>query len=418
MSALATLSAAAVLLLPVQTAGTTEVVVEIRVHGNQLTPDEEVIRLSGLVVGAPFETGTIEAVRARLRSARRFEDVDVLKRYASIADQSRILVVIVVNEGPVRIQVPDAPDLPIRVVRRRGATNLMLMPVLDAEDGYGLTYGVRLAYVGVAGRRGRLSFPLTWGGFKRAGAEFDRPFESGPLTRIQVGTGVDQSRNPAFDEQDTRRRVWARAERTFGPVRAAGLAGWQRVSFADADDRIRSAGVEVTFDTRSDAILPRNAVYATASWSRLHLRSAEPIDRTRLEARGYLGLVGQTVLVVRAHREGADRTMPPFLQSLLGGWSSLRGFKAGAFAGDQLVAGSLELRVPLSSPLQLGKFGASVFVDAGAAYRHDQRLADQPVRAGVGGAVWFTATAFRMGVSVARGRGATTRVNFGAGLAY
>jgi hemolysin activation/secretion protein len=110
--------------------------------------------------------------------------------------------------------------------------------------------------------------------------------------------------------------------------------------------------------------------------------------------------------------------MPPFLQSLLGGWSSLRGFKAGAFAGDQLVAGSLELRVPLSSPLQLGKFGASVFVDAGAVYRHDQRLADQPVRAGVGGAVWFTATAFRMGVSVARGRGATTRVNFGAGLAY
>ena len=49
----------------------------------------------------------------------------------------------------------------------------MLLPMLDAEDGYGATYGVRFAFVGVTGERGRISFQLTWGGHKRAGAELD-----------------------------------------------------------------------------------------------------------------------------------------------------------------------------------------------------------------------------------------------------
>ena len=150
-------------LVPGQAAGPGEVIADIRVHGNHVTPDEEIVRLAGISVGAPFAADTLDAVRARLRDARRFDDVEVLKRYASIADPSQILIVIVVNEGPVRIEVPDDPDLPIRVVRRRGLTNLMLLPVLDAEDGYGLTYGARVAYVGVAGSRGRVSFPADLG---------------------------------------------------------------------------------------------------------------------------------------------------------------------------------------------------------------------------------------------------------------
>ena len=159
-------------------------------------------------------------------------------------------------------------------------------------------------------------------------------------------------------------------------------------------------------------------MYALASWTRLNVSSGSPIDRTRLEGRGYLGLVGQTVLVLRAQREDASRTEPPYLQSLLGGWSNLRGFKAGSFVGDRLVAGSLELRVPFSSPLSIARLGASVFVDAGTAYRRDQRFGDQPLETGVGGGVWMTASFFRVGVSVARGLGASTRVNFGGGLSF
>src|SRR4029434_10400839 len=104
-----------------------------------------------------------------------------------------------------------------------------------------------------------------------------------------------------------------------------------------------------------DPLLPRNAVFVTGSWERLRFDAGDRTNRTRVDARGYLGLIRQTILVGRVVREDANRPLPPYLKSLLGGWSSLRGFRAGSFVGDTMVNGSLELRVPLSSPLSVGK---------------------------------------------------------------
>ena len=83
-----------------------------------------------------------------------------------------------------------------------------------------------------------------------------------------------------------------------------------------------------------------------------------------------------------------------------------------------MVTGSIELRIPLTTPLSVGKLGVSVFADTGTAYEKGQRFRDQTLRTGIGGSVWFTAAAFRMGLSVAHGRGADTRVNFGGGLTF
>ena len=83
-----------------------------------------------------------------------------------------------------------------------------------------------------------------------------------------------------------------------------------------------------------------------------------------------------------------------------------------------MVTGSLELRMPLSSPLSVGKLGVSVFVDTGKAYDKGEQFADQPFKTGIGGGVWLTLAAFRMGLSVAHGLGADTRVNFGAGITF
>ena len=83
-----------------------------------------------------------------------------------------------------------------------------------------------------------------------------------------------------------------------------------------------------------------------------------------------------------------------------------------------MVTGSLELRMPLSSPLSVGKLGLSVFADTGKAYTKGEKFADQPYHTGIGGGVWLTLTAFRMGLSVAHGLGADTRVNFGAGITF
>ena len=401
-----------------------EVIAEIRIHGNVLTPDAEMRRLAGLEIGAAFTADTPALVTERLKASRRFERVEVLKRFASIADPSQIVVVVVVDEGPVKIEAFGDADAPARIVRR-GGLGLMFLPLLDFEDGYGFTYGVQLARPGVAGARSRLSFPLTWGGDKRAAIQLDKTFEPGApgmrglLTRVETGASISRRTNPFFDIDDDRDRVWLRGERAFGgSVIAGGAASWQDVSFGQTSDRFTQVGADIAFDTRRDPLLARNAVYARAAVDHLGFDNAGSVNRTSLEGRGYVGLPGQSILVVRALREGADAPLPQYLQPLLGGMSNLRGFETGVDANDTLVAGSLEIRTPLTSPLRVGKFGVNAFVDAGTVYAHGQRLADQPLRRGIGAGVWFSAAFLRMNLAVAHGIGATTRVHFGAGVSF
>ena len=413
---------------PAQTpANLAEVIAEIHVHGNVATPDAEVLKIAGVAKGDPFRETTIEDVRKRLKASGKFDTVEVRKRYASIEDPSQVALVLIVNEGPVRIDMPDEEGGQPRVVRKRGLHNFMFLPILDAEDGYGLTYGARVAFVGIARGPNRLSSPLTWGGLKRAGLEFEHTFERGPVSRLEVGSAIQRRKNPAYEIDDDRQRLWARVERVRGPVRLGATVGWQDVSFAETEDRLKTFGADVAYDTRLDPVLPRNAVYGLVSWERVAgaagsldqpTGTSEPIDRLKLDGRGYLGLIGQSVLVVRALREDAGSPQPLYLRSLLGGWSNLRGFEAGAFTGDTLVSGSVELRVPLNSPLQVARIGVNLFADYGTAYEKGMRLADQHFHRGYGGGGWITITALRFGVGVAHGVGSGTRFTFAGGLTF
>src|SRR5262249_38300993 len=80
-----------------------EHIVEIQVHGNVLTPDTEILRIAGVESGMAVEANTVDDAAARLRASKKFEQVDVLKRFASIADPSQISLVILVDEGPVTL---------------------------------------------------------------------------------------------------------------------------------------------------------------------------------------------------------------------------------------------------------------------------------------------------------------------------
>lgn len=396
-----------------------ETIAEIRVHGNHLATTEEIVTLAAVAIGAPFTATTLDDIERRLRASNRFQGVDVLKRFASISDLSRIAIVIIVNEGPVRVVLEREGDEEVaRVLRRRGFGNLMWLPILDGEDGYGLTYGVTVSKVNVLGARSRLAVPLSWGGTRRAAVELERNFEGGPLTRIEAGAAIQRRTNPAFDLADTRKKAWMRLERSFGPVRLGATGGWDRVRFDDLEDDFVTTSGDVTLDTRIDPGFPRNAVYLSAALDRVQFSAGHSLYRTRLDGRGYLGLIGQTVLAVRAAREAANGPQPRYLRPLLGGWSSLRGFEAGAFHGDIVVTGSAELFVPLTSPLNVGRVGVSTFVDTGVAYDHGYAFSDQTRRTGYGGSLWFTATGFKLSFSVAHGRGAKTRVNFGGGFTF
>jgi outer membrane translocation and assembly module TamA len=398
-----------------------DVLAEVRVQGNLLTPDDEVRRLAGLEIGMAVTPDTPADVASRLRAAGRFKRVDVLKRFASIADPTQIVIVVILDEGPVRIDTSGGPGTPARVVRR-GGLRLMYLPVLSFEDGYGFSYGVRVARTGPLGRRSRVAFPLTWGGDKRAGVEVDKTFLGGPLTRVEAGAAVSRRRHPFYGEDDDRRRTWVTAERVLTrSLQTSATVGWQHVALLDrpaGDAGFLQTGAALVFDTRLDPVLARNAVYARTGWDRSFLPGASggPINQTILDARGYVGLPGQSVLVVRAVREDADGTAPPYLKSMLGGMPNLRGFKRGVAVGDTLVAGSVEVRVPLSSPLSLGKLGVSAFMDVGTAYDHGQRFGDQKLERGIGGGVWFSMAFVRLNLAVAHGVGGTTRVHVGTTL--
>ena len=395
-----------------------EVIAAVRVHGNVLTPDADILQIARLEAGAPLGPDTLVDAEARLRAAGRFERVEVLKRFESISDPTQILVVIVVDEGPVRIERTGDPARPVRIVKSR-ARRVLLLPLLDVEEGYGLSYGARLTVPNLGGTRSRLSTPLTWGGSKRAGIEWSRQSDEGPISRVEAGGAVSRRTHPFFREDEDRVGLWGRGERQVAHSLRVGAGGeWQHVAFLDRDDRFVQVGGDIVWDTRVDPFLARNAVYARAAWNHVDARSSGGVNRTSLEGRGYIALMGQTVLVVRGVHEGANRPLPAYLQPILGGGANLRGFRAGTAVGDELAAGSLELRVPLSSPLSIGRVGVSVFTDAGAVYGSGQRLGGQEIRKGVGAGVWFAAAFVHVNVAVAHGLGAGTRVHVGTNLLF
>src|ERR1041384_6708571 len=112
-----------------------ETVAAIHIQGNTATPDEEVRRIADVRVGMAFDETTVDAAAGRLRASKRFDRVDVRKRFASIDDPSQITLVIVVDEGPVKIVMTGDPDHPTRVVRKR-LPNILVLPILGREDGY------------------------------------------------------------------------------------------------------------------------------------------------------------------------------------------------------------------------------------------------------------------------------------------
>jgi outer membrane protein assembly factor BamA len=409
-----------------QTAQSQETVTDIRVQGNVLTTDVEMRQLVGVEIGAPFTPDLPDIITERLKNTRRFESIQVLKRFASIADPTQIILVVIVNEGPVKIEAfSDVPDGPpgagrelSRVVKRRGF-GVMWLPLLDFEDGYGFTYGVQFARPKVLGTNSRLSFPLTWGGQKQAGAQLEKIFDSGPLTRVETGAAIAQRTNPFFQEDDTRDRLWVRGERAIGePLRVGAFAGWQHVSFMNTTDRFTQAGADVTFDTRLDPFLARNAVYGRAAIEHFDFAHAQAATRTEIDGRAYVGLYRQNILIIRVLRQDSNVPLPQYLEPMLGGMANLRGFRAGSFIGDTLVSGTAEIRAPLTSPLKIAKAGVSAFIDVGTVYDKGQRLADQHFSQGIGGGVWLAAAFLRLNLVVAHGIGAGTRVHFGAGVSF
>jgi outer membrane protein assembly factor BamA len=397
----------------------TEVVREVRIHGNAYLTDAEVLALAGIAVGDAISPETVATVEKRLKDSGRFETVQVRKRYRSLTDAADVALVLVVHEKP-GVTSMTMPTAPIFSPWRRVKSRLMFLPILNYGDGYGFTYGARFSTVDLLGVGERLSFPVSWGGVRRAAVEADRQFKTGPLTRIESSFAIWQRENPRFDIDDRRVELKAKAEKEFATIlRLSADVSRSSVSFAELDDRLWTVGTNVALDTRGNPSFPRNAVYLGGGWTGLHVNSQPRINRYTADARGYLGVVRQAVLAGRVQYVGADATLPPYERVLLGGMPTLRGYSAGSFDGDRMLVTSAELRLPITSVLTGGALGVTAFMDAGKIIDHGGRFKDVKWTRGVGGGIYLIASVVKINLDIARGLdNKKTRVHLSTGVSF
>ena len=397
-----------------------ETVGEIRVHGNAYLTDDDVIRLAGVAVGKALDGAEIDAIRKRLEDSGRFDTVEVRKRYRSLTDTTDVALVLLVHERPGVRSVDDGIGAVLNPIRRV-KSRLMFLPIITYADGYGFTYGGRVSTVDLLGIGERLSVPLTWGGMRRAALEFERPFKRGPLTRIESSVAIWNRENPRFEIRDQRVELKGRAERVFADIVRLGVEGSRAtVSFADLDDRLTTFGGNVALDTRGDPAFPGNAILLSAGWTAMNFRSLPTrVNRYTSDARGYLRLYRQSVVAARAQYVAADATLPPYERLLLGGSSTVRGFRTGSFDGDRSLVTSLEFRTPITSVLSGAKLGVTAFMDAGKIWDFGQSLDDATWRQGVGGGVFLIAPLMRINLDVAYGlKTGNTRLHVSSGFTF
>jgi outer membrane protein assembly factor BamA len=390
---------------------------EVRVHGNHTTPNADILAIVGDVVGKPATDQLIAEIEIRLERSGRFDGVEVRKRYRSIDNPDDILLMIVVDEFPgideldiTRGKVPS----PIRRLWSSG----MFLPILSSEDGYGLTYGGRASFVDRLGPRSRISVPLTWGGERQARVQLERSFQSGPIERIAGEFGIGRRENPHYEIADRRVSLGARVESAPARwLRFGAGGGRDDVRFGDVEDQVSRFGGDVALDTRVDPAFPRNAIHATFGLDRVTFDAGHANQR-KADVRGYVGLFGQTVLAVRGLSVTTNTPLPLYEHNLLGGAGNLRGYDAGYKAGDNLAAVSAELRIPLTSPLNVGRFGVKAFVDWGTIYGVGDRLSDQTFDRGIGGGAYLHLTVVSISLDVARSLTGKTRFHFGMGVTF
>ena len=272
-----------------------------------------------------------------LRGGRRPQALS-LDRHAD-----EVVLVILVAERPHPMELPPPPVLtPLRRLR----DGLMFMPILSYTDGYGLSYGARFTFADVLGKRGRIGVPLTWGGERRAAVELERKFKRGPVSRSKAASASSAASTRSSTCRSPRGAVGARrAGAAAGAARRRRRALDRRLVRRAVDAGVRSRRSAPRVRRRRDArhahrsdVSPQRRLRARGVGApRLRARpGAQPADarRARLPRAGRLVGAGAAATHGRA-----DGPLPPYEQWLLGGPSSVRGYRAGSDAGDRIVVG-------------------------------------------------------------------------------
>ena len=387
-------------------------IVELRVHGNHSTPSEEVLALSGLVVGQAATDDALDSARAKVEASGRFASVAVRRLERSIDVPGDIMVMVLVEERP-----GVSPDHLMPGWIARVASTRMWVPVVRYDEGYGVTYGLQAALDGAFGGTSQLAVPATWGGERRIGLEGSRSFAGPVVSRVQAGAELKRTEHPAFDLVEERRRIFGRIERAVTASARVGLeAAHDAVRFAGARDDVDRVTADVLVDTRTDPAFPRNAVWGRAAIERLDLVTGIR-RRVRADASAALGLPFGSALTARGFLTSADGALPRYEQAMIGGGLATRGYRRGYRVGDNAAGASITLARPFGSPLDVVRHGLRTFVDWGTVYDAGTNVGDAAFDRGAGLGWFANLMAVNAYVDVGRGNGQwRVHVRFGTGF--
>ena len=162
--------------------------------------------------------------------------------------------------------------------------------------------------------------------------------------------------------------------RSSGRFMRAAKSRWQTSSLNGEEVRATSLGADIVVDTRVDPLMPHNAIFVRSAVERLFFSPAGTAMQNRNRREWVCRVVSRDGARPQSVREDFSQPAPAFYKSVLGGSRNLRGFRAGYAVGDTLVTGSVELRIPATSPLRIARFGYSIFMDAGTTYDHGRAV--------------------------------------------
>ena len=344
----------------------------VRVHGNHTVPDAEVLQIAGVARGDAFETDTASEIKERLLRSGKFATAEVRVRYRGLSESSDVALILLVRE------------------KRSTASRFMVGPLVDISNEYGLTLGARLAFVDFATKGGRIAFPLSWGGKRQAGVETTFPVGEGQQLRFDLSRW--RQVNPHFDIPDNRLEVGGRFVKSVRRASFHVRGQWSEVDFELPEQRFASLGAKAVLDTRVDPTVPGDAVYLGVDWRRLFFLAGverSDVNQYTVDLRGYKRLIGQSLLAGQFYWAIADGPMPPYEQPFVGGGKTLRGYKAGRFIGDNAATGTVELRIPLTSPTSFARAGIHFFYDTGTAYDYGVSLSEARFHHALGVGAFF-----------------------------
>ena len=302
-------------------------VTEVRVTGLRHVSSEVVERHLAIKAGEPFRGASVASDRRRLDELRLFTAVKI----GAHLEDDGVVVEVAVRE------------------------TLRLLPVivLRVTDENGVSAGPGMRGINLLGRETQSSVAVRFGGETGVTAALDATTITPGTWMRHLGFSYSQRRNTLydFDERATSADVRIARNQTdglrigvAGEVLAVDTGSSSASLAADGTDVIATLGAFVTFDTLDSSTNPRHGTWAEVEVDRLFgdARSWTFIlDGRRfqpLSERHGLGLF--SLATFQTGEVGVG--LPTYLQFVLGGANSVRGWRLGSRRGENQFIGTFE----------------------------------------------------------------------------